>query len=152
MDAAQLTQHIIGMLDGVDVVEANGDTFLMYDPGRDLPPDRRMPFATIVTSDFNDRASDLDRLGVFRVNIGVTPETYESLLGPPPPGPITADPIDTGHDYTQLDTLMPHPIYAPLHWVCILNPGDASLDRLDALIAEAHALAAGRRTRHDARE
>ena len=152
MNAAELARHITEVLEGVDAVEAQGDTFFFYDPGRDLPPDRRMPFATIVTSDAYDRASDLDRPGVFRLNVGISRESYESLFGPPPPGPVTADPVDTGHDYTRLDTLMPHPIYAPLAWICVLSPSDSTLKRCAALLDEALALAAGRHERHDARE
>ena len=51
-----------------------GDTFFIYDPERNLEGSRRFPFATIVTKDYAefDNASDLDRPGVFRLNIGVS--------------------------------------------------------------------------------
>lgn len=151
MDIASIIQHIIDHLEGVDIVQANGDTFFFYDPGRDLPPDRRMPFATIVTSDAHDRASRLDRPGVFRLNIGISRERYEDMFGPLPPGPIGVDPVDTGYDYTRLDTIMPHPIYSPLAWVCVLNPSDDTFEEIAVLLREAHDLAAGRRARRDAR-
>jgi hypothetical protein len=152
MDPEQITQHIIAMLDGVDVVQAAGVRFFCYDPGRDLPPDRRLPFATIVTSDAHDHASDLDRPEVFRLNIGVSRESYVAMFGPPPPGPVTVGPVETGYDYTRLDVVMPHPIYASLSWVCVLNPSDTTFALLDPLLREAHAIAVGRRARHGGQE
>jgi hypothetical protein len=50
-----------------------------------------------------------------------------------------------------MDVLMPHPIYAPLNWMCILNPSDASLDAIRPLLEEAHAIAFGRRQRREER-
>src|SRR2546423_3008879 len=91
----------------------------------------RMPFATIVTKDYGefDNASNLDRPGVFRLNIGVGKETFQSLfLG------------DAAHDFTALDVLMPHPVYGRNHWVCVLNPSEATFERLKPLIAEAYGI------------
>ena len=102
MDEASIIQYIIDTFDGVDVVVASrdagspevawGDTFFIYDPGRGLPPNRRFPFATIVTKDYGDFdcASQLNRPGVFRLNIGVSKDTYRSLFGPQPANPGAA--------------------------------------------------------------
>jgi len=150
MEIDAITAFITGALEGVDVLAVDGDVYFVFDPSHDLPPDRRRPFATIVTSNAHDRASDLDRPGVFRLNIGISRETYEDMFGPPPPGPIAGDPIDTGHDYTRLDVLMPHPVYASLAWVCVLNPGAETFDEVAALLREAHGLAVARRQRPDA--
>jgi hypothetical protein len=50
-----------------------GDTFFYFEPDPAAPHDRRMPFATIVQSDYEgfDVLSDLARPGVLRLNIGV---------------------------------------------------------------------------------
>ena len=84
MDEASITRYIADTFAGVDVVVAScetgapevawGDTFFSYDPDRDLEPKHRLPFATIVTKDYGDfdRASNLNRPGVFRLNIGVS--------------------------------------------------------------------------------
>jgi hypothetical protein len=58
-----------------------GDSFFFYDPGDN--PDRRFPFATIVTKDYPgfDTASDLDRPGVFRLNLSVGRTCFEGLFG-----------------------------------------------------------------------
>ncbi len=143
-----MARSIREALAGVEAVEANGDTFFFV--GGE-PADQRMPFATLVTSDFNDTASNLARPEVFRLNIGVNQSTYEAHFGAPPAGPITAEAVDTGHDYTALDVLMPHPIYASLSWVCVLNPSAETFDALQPLLVEAHRSALDRRRRRQAR-
>jgi hypothetical protein len=146
MDEAAIRESIASRFEGVDVMIASeengapemawGDTFFMYDPNRDLPPNLKFPFATIVTQDYGDfdNASDLNRPGVFRLNIGVKKETFDSLF---------ADGAE--HDFTALDRLMPHPVYGRNHWVCVLNPSSATFESLQPLLVEAHGIAAGRR-------
>lgn len=34
--------------------------------------------------------------------------------------------------------MLPHPFYAPLHWVCVVNPGPGTVTDLANLITEAH--------------
>jgi hypothetical protein len=147
-----IVRYVTDTLDGVDVVSPTdgpgaGDTFFVYDPDRDRG-ERWMPFATIVTRDYGDfdRASNLDRPGVFRLNVEVGRETYRQLFGQPP-GRDAAAPAEAGHDFAALDRLMPHPVYAPQSWVCVLNPSAETFERVKPLLAEAHALAAGRHAR-----
>jgi hypothetical protein len=139
MDSAAVSRSITERFDGVEVMEANGDTFYF------VGPDRRMPFATLVRSNFNDAASDLDRPGVFRLNIGASKATYESLFGRGPARPDAEGVVDTGHDFAALDRIMPHPVYAPQFWVCVLNPGATTWHTVQSLIAEAYERAARRR-------
>src|SRR5437763_14498011 len=108
MDEASIFQYITDTFDGVETASAEGYTFFFYGP------DRKLPFATLVTRDNEyDRASHLDRPSVFRLNIGVSKDTYRSLFGPQPPRPGADGVVDTGHDFTALDQLLPHPVYAP---------------------------------------
>src|SRR5262245_36702373 len=91
-------------------------------------------FATIATGDDFDDASDLSREGVFRLNIGVSGATYRRLVGD------AAEP-----DYTALDTLLPHPLYAQQHWVSILNPTAQTFETLvEPLLEEAHGIVSTR--------
>ena len=93
-------------------------------------------FATIVTTDAYDTReggpaakADLGREGVFRLNIGLGHQTFER---------VTADIEDP--DYAALDTLLPHPVYAPQHWVGILNPSAETFEIVvKPLLEEAHA-------------
>jgi hypothetical protein len=158
VDEASITRYIAATFAGVDVEQpeagsgaaeiAWGDTFFIYDPDRNLVPQHRFPFATIVTKDYGDfdRASNLNRPGVFRLNIGVSKGTYRSLFGPQPSPPGAAGVVDTGHDFTTLDQILPHPVYAPQSWVCVLNPSDATFQAVRPLLAEAYDLAVRRFT------
>src|SRR6266702_2420064 len=92
VDAASISRYIAEQFEGVDVEVGSreagspeiawGDTFFIYDPDRNLEGAGRFPFATIVTKDYGDfdDASDLNRPGVFRFNIGVSKETYPVAL------------------------------------------------------------------------
>lgn len=132
-----ITAHILGTLPGAQSLVQNGTTFFFHDA------ERKMPFVTIVTDNEHDQISDLDRPGVFRLNIGVRRSTYVSLFGEPPVWPKDTGIVDTGHDFTTLDELMPHPVYASMGWVCILSPSEAKFEEIKPLIAEAHANATG---------
>lgn len=151
IDEAAVARYIADTFDGLDVVAASGDTFWFYEPGSTLPPDRRLPFATLVTGDRYDRDSRLSRPGVFRLNVGVGLDTYRALFGPPPAPPGAGGAVDTGHDFAVLDQLLPHPVYAPMSWVCLLSPSEATFRTVQPLLAEAHGLAVRRHARRAAR-
>lgn len=145
MDEIAIREFVAANYPGVDVQVASaengapdmawGDTFFIHDPDRNLEGARRFPFATIVTKDYGDfdDRSNLNREGVFRLNIGVSKETFRSLF-----------PEDGEHDFTALDTLMPHPVYGVNHWVSVLNPTDATFARLRPLLDEAYEIAVRR--------
>lgn len=136
MNEDELLHYITDTFAGVETASAFGCTMFFHGP------DRLMPFATVADSDSDhDRVSNLDRTGVYRLNIGVGPELYETLLGPPPAPPGPSGIVETGHDFAALDEIMPHPTYAPQAWVCVLNPGPRTLKTVKKLLAQAHALA-----------
>ncbi|MEU6643762.1 DUF6194 family protein [Saccharomonospora sp. NPDC046836] len=110
MDIDQIRQELASH-SGTRLLEAHGDTFAVYDPRGDLPPERQMPWATIVTSDTYDAASNLDRPGVFRLNIGLPRTRFRELVNPA-----------EEYDATAVDALFPHPVYARQNWVGVLNP------------------------------
>jgi uncharacterized protein DUF6194 len=125
-----------------------GDSFFFYDPEEGDPPgDRRFPFATIVTKDYDgfDTASNLDRVGIYRLNISVGRTKFEDLLGYPPAAHAEHQ---ADFDYAALDQVLPHPVYATQAWVSILNPGEATSAQARSLIADAHARAAARYRPH----
>lgn len=119
----------------VETVNSFGYMFFFY---RD---ERKLPFATLLAADYPyDHVSHLDRPGVYRLNIGVSKQTFQALFG--------SDPVDSrGYDFTALDTLMPHPDYAAQSFVCVLNPGHETLIQVQSLLAEAYALAVRRYAR-----
>ncbi|BFU41768.1 DUF6194 family protein [Krasilnikovia sp. MM14-A1004] len=120
---------------------ARGDSFFFYDPQGDSPADRRMPFATLVINDYPgfDTASQLHRPDVVRLNIDPGRDLFTETVGyAPAEHPAHAD----RWDYTVLDQLLPHPVYATAGWVCVLNPGPHTRTRVADLVAAAHARAA----------
>lgn len=145
MDDASITRYIESTFKGVDVVVgsseagspeiAGGDAFFIYDPNRDLSDTRRFPFATIVTKDHGDfdKASKLDRPGVFRLNIGIRKETYATLFE-----------SEEQFDFAALDRLMPDPVYGSNHFVCVLNPSDSTFETIKPLLSEAYQMAVRR--------
>lgn len=116
-----------------------GDTFIYYDPDGTLESHPRQPFATVVTKDYEgfDTASDLNRPGVFRLNIAAGRAAFERLLGYPPAAHAEHH---GGTDYTAADRVLPHPVYAAQGWISIVNPGEQARP----LLAEAHARAVAR--------
>lgn len=153
MNELALREYIAATFAGVDIVIATreagspeiawGDSFFIYDPDRNLSTEQRFPFATIVTKDYGDfdRASNLDRPDVFRLNLGVSKGTYRALFGPQPAPPELNGVVATGHDFATLDRLLPHPVYAPQSWICVLCPSAATFQVVKPLLAEAYELA-----------
>jgi Family of unknown function (DUF6194) len=152
MDASEMRQYICETFDAVNVLENAGDTFFIYDPDRDLPPERQLPFATIVTGDHYDKVSQLDRPDTYRINVGLTKSTYTALLGAPPTRRDADGVLETDVDYSATDTVMPHPFYASQYWVSVVNPGEATLQTVRTFLAEAHEFAARKYANRQARQ
>jgi uncharacterized protein DUF6194 len=151
MDASEMRLYISETFGGLHIIDNSGDMFFLYDPDGDLPPERQFPFATIVTGDRHDTVSNLDQPDAWRLNIGLTKATYVASFGAAPTQRDANGVLETGFDYAAVDTLMPHPVYASQYWVCVVNPAEATLDRVRTWLAEAHGFATrkygNRRTR-----
>ncbi|MGC4759919.1 DUF6194 family protein [Micromonospora trifolii] len=156
VDAAVLADRIVA-LPGVEQVVASeeigspeaawGDRFFF------VGPDRRQPFATIVEHDVPgfDEAAQLDRPGVFRLNLDLGRAEFERLFGFPPKA---FEEHRHEFDFARLDTLAPHPGYAQYGFASIVMPGPHLLPEIDRLLAIAYRRAvdrderAARRTKH----
>ena len=136
--AESLTRTIIDTFDGIHLMMDSVNAFFIYDPDRTLPPERQIPFATLVSNDAYDQVSDLERPDVYRLNISLKKSTFQELFGTEP-----VDILIARCDFTALDTLMPHPEYGSMWWVCVLNP-TTTFDTVMSLLAEAHDRASGR--------
>ena len=141
MNEDELAAYIKDTFADIQIASADGNSFFYCGPEGKVP-ERMFPFATLVTKDAYDRVSNLDRPGVYRLNIGLRKATFQALFGSPP-APAAGGVIDTGHDFTALDQLMPHPIYGHLGWVSVLNPGAAAFPTVRTLLAEAYETAVG---------
>lgn len=152
MDEAAITQYITETFEGVYPVTAWGDTFFFYNPDREQPGE--VYFATLKSQDDDyDHASNLNRPSVYRLNIGISRETYRSLFGAPPSRRESDETVDVAYDFTALDQLLPHPVYGRANWVCVLNPSEATFQNVvRPLLEEAYRLAVAKYTRRSARK
>ena len=135
MDDLAITEYITTTFSGVEMTAAFGYTFFFYQS------ERVLPFATLIAADTeHDCVSNLDRPGVFRLNIGVSRKTFQSLFGP-------AKAEVARYDYTALDVIMPHPEYAAQSFICVLSPTEATFEQIRPLLTEAYDIAVRRFTR-----
>ena len=114
-----------------------GDAFFYYSPDR-IVPDRTQPFATIVTKNYpGDESAGVDRAGAFRVNIPAGKEAFIEATGHAPREQGVAD-------AGAPDTVIAHPVYGPLSWLAVIDPGSRTGRVVRELLRGAHTLARSR--------
>ena len=137
MDESSVADYITKTFPEEGTTTNFGYTFFFY------CSDHTLPFATIASSDNdNDRVSNLDRPGAFRLNVGVSKQTFQSLFG-------TAKVDISAYDFAVLDVIMPHPHYAQQNFICVLSPSEATFERLQDILAEAYDIAVRRYERRN---
>ncbi|HNS03177.1 MAG TPA: DUF6194 family protein [Anaerolineae bacterium] len=138
IDESFITNYIADTFADVQSTINWGYTFFFY---RD---DHMHAFATIAsTGNEHEKISNLDRPGVYRLNIGVSRATFQSLFG--------TKKFDAGdYDFTALDVIMPHPDYSSQNFLCVLSPGEATFAAIRPLLAEAYDIAVKRYHRRKA--
>jgi hypothetical protein len=132
MNELAVSEYILKTFPKVETTNAYGYDMFFYSS------DRKLSFATIISSDYDyDHISNLSRPGVFRLNIGVSKQTFQLLFG--------TDEINVNdYDFTALDVIMPHPEYAQYHFICVLSPSEETFEKIRSLLAEAYDIAAKR--------
>ncbi len=110
-----------------------GDAFFYYAPDGTVPANTQ-PFATLVTKNYpGDARSQLDRTGVFRVNIHAGRELFTTWTGRAP-----RDPEPDGTDPAVTDTVIAHPVYGELGWLAVVAPGPATTETVRELLGVAY--------------
>ncbi len=105
-----------------------GDHFFYYSPDGTVPQNTQ-PYATIVTKDYpDDTRSNLDAEGRWRLNIHVGSTRARQLTGD----------IAVDQDFSEVDTILPHPVYGRLGWIAIVNPGVHTEGSVLDLLHDAH--------------
>ncbi len=137
LQPAEIVERLTRRFDGLVPKASWGETSLFYNPDLALP--NGVYFCTIKEHDgANDKASALDRNGVFRMALGLTVKNYEQLFGSRPPRPAKGATVNTGHDFTQVDVVMPHPVYAWMGWAQVLNPSAETFASIQPLFLESY--------------
>ncbi len=140
MNPKEIIQYSITNLPDTVLVESWGEIGIFYNPQQKLK--RGIYVATIKQKDGdNDKASNLNREGVFRLNIGLSKKTFKELFGDIPKRPQAGGVVDMNFDFTVLDEIIPHPVYAWMGWVSVLNPSEETFKKCKPLVLEAYKLA-----------
>ncbi len=137
MTPDEILGYCLSTLEETVPVSSWGERGIFYNPGGKLK--RGVYVLTVKEKDGeNDKSSHLDRAGVYRVNLGLRRETFRRLFGPLPPRPPKGGVTDLPCDFSALDALLPHPVYAWMGWACVLNPSRQTFEELRPLIAESY--------------
>lgn len=108
-----------------------GDTFFYVRDNSGEP--KKMPFTTIVTKDYTgfDSESNLNRGGLYRLNIEIGKEKFEDLFG------FKTNEFEDNRsrfNFSSLNQLFPHPLYGSNGWVSIVNPDADSAAKVNNLL------------------
>ena len=140
MTSEEIITYCVQNLPDIVLVNSWGEKGIFYNPNHTLK--RGIYVLTIKEKDGeNDKASKLNRENIYRVNIGIRKETFIRLFGKTPKRPSKGGIVDLPFDFTKLDVLLPHPVYAWMSWICVLNPSEQTFEKLIPLIQEAYTFA-----------
>ena len=137
MTASEILKYCLDNLPDTVLVNSWGESGIFYNPNNALK--RGIYVITVKEKDGdNDKSSDLNRQNIYRVNIGVRKNTFLKLFGTIPARPAKGGIVDMPFDFTATDKLLPHPVYAWMSWICVLNPSAETFENLKPLIEEAY--------------
>lgn len=146
MNPNDILNYCLDNLSDTVVVNSWGERGVFYNPNNALK--RGIYVLTVKEKDGdNDKSSNLNREGVYRISIGVRRNTFIYMFGSVPARPAKGGVVDMPFDFAQIDKIVPHPVYAWMSWVCVLNPSDATFEQLKPLIQEAYEYAKEKYTR-----
>lgn len=136
----EIIEYCLAKFPDTVLINSWGERSIFYNPQNKLK--RGIYVLTIKAQDGpNDKASKLDREGVYRVNWGVTAETFLKLYAVVLDRPKAGETVDIDIDFSKQNELIPHPVYAWMKWVSILNPTRDKFFESASLIDEAYELA-----------
>jgi hypothetical protein len=126
---------------GLVVKENWGETGLFYNPESRLK--KGIYLLTFKEKDGkHDVSPNLKRKDIYRLNLGISKDTFLTLFEFIPKRPNVGGVVEMNFDFSQIDTIMPHPIYAWMAWICVLNPTEKTFQTLLLpLIQEGYLLA-----------
>ena len=137
MNPDDVDSFLLAKYTGTIAVDAWGERSIFYNPGLVLPCG--VYFATVKEKDGdNDKASNLDREGVYRLNIGTPKDVFVEQFGATPLRPAKGCSIQGDWDFTVLDQLTPHPVYGWMGWVSINNSSEEVFNGLSVFLDAAY--------------
>jgi hypothetical protein len=133
----RIQEYILSSFKDVYLKNTWGEKSFFYNPGKVKP--HGTYFFTIKEKDGeNDKASNLERVDIYRINFCISQEIFIDLFKNKPVRPSKGNSIEGSYDFTQLNILTPHPIYGWMKWVSILNPDKKTFEDIKPLIDESY--------------
>lgn len=137
LDENTIETYLLKTYKHINPVNSWGERSYFVNPEMRLK--RGSYFATIKSKDGeNDKASDLNRPGVFRLNIGLTTKKYEEIFGLRSPRPAKGEVIEGDYAFQSLNIFMPHPVYGWMGWIAINNPDRDNFEQAKKYLAIAY--------------
>ncbi len=137
MTVDEILHYCLNTMPGCVAVDSYGEKAIFYNPYGNMK--RGIYVLTVKERDgANDKSSNLNREGVYRINIGVRKDTFLKMFDVVPDRPAKGGVVDMEYDFSQIDRLLPHPIYAWMSWICVLSPSEQTFEKLKPLIAEGY--------------
>lgn len=137
MTKEYIIKYVLNTYPGMIVNQNWGETGIFYNPEHKLQ--KGVYILTFKEKDgANDNSSKLNREGIYRLNLGISKTTFCSLFGKIPKRPAAGKTIDIDYNFTQLNQILPHPVYCWMSWICVLNPDEQTFEKLKPLIDEGY--------------
>lgn len=140
MEVRAWIDYCLDNLPGTVSVDSWGERGIFYNPDGKLR--RGVYVATIKEKDGeNDAASRLDRPGTYCINIGLRKQTFIHMFGALPARPKKGSVVDMPFDFSETDVILPHPVYAWMGWIRVIDPSAQTFERCKPLLMEAYVYA-----------
>ena len=137
MNLEEMLKYCLENLEDVVLVESWGEKGIFYNPNNVLK--RGVYILTIKEKEgANDKSSNLNRENVFRVNLGIRKNTFLKMFSEIPKRPDAGKTVKMNYNFTELDKIIPHPVYAWMGWISVLNPSKETFENLKPLIHESY--------------
>jgi hypothetical protein len=135
-----IADYIMSQFDGLRPKDKWGETSFFYNPD-DSRAHGTYFFTIKQKNGDNDKASNLDREGVYRLNFCIPQDDFLNFFQHIPQRPNKGGVIQGDYDFTALNVVTPHPVYGWMKWVSVLNPHDNTFDKIKPLIKASYDMA-----------
>ncbi|UII26030.1 DUF6194 family protein [Fulvivirga maritima] len=129
LSKAEIIEDIKSQFQGLVLDKNWGEEGLFYNPEGKLA--KGVYLLTFKEKDGpNDSASNTNREGVYRLNLGISEASFLSLFREKLARPKAGNTINMNCDFTEFDKVMPHPVYGWMCWIGVLNPTKVTYSKL----------------------
>ena len=110
MNKEEITSYLLENFSDLKPKNSWGETSFFYNPNN-LKAHGSYFFTIKEKDGDNDKASHINRDGVFRINFAITKESFLKLFNKIPKRPKKGFVIEGNYNFIKLNNLTPHPVY-----------------------------------------